>query len=102
MHKFIKYLFNKSHEIKKMIYKISDEDKIKIFGEKFVGNNGNKCLILYKDKIFPLQSYFLIKDIDKEDKDNKKFKILLLELEEISDISYMFHNSKLFYYFRRK
>ena len=95
MYKFIKYLFNKCHEIQKMIYKISDEDKIKIFGEEFVGNNGNKCLIIYRDKIFPLQTYFLIKDIDKEDKDNKKFEIILLELEEISDISYMFFNCKL-------
>ena len=75
-----------------LLYKIDNEDKIKIFGEEFVGNNGNKYSIIYKDIIFPLQSYFLIKDINKEDKENKKFEILLLELEDITDRSYIFYN----------
>ena len=92
MYKYIDYLFYSSHEIKKLIYKINNEDKINIFGEEFVGNNGNKCSIIYIDKIIPLQSYFLIKDINEEDKKNKKFEILLSELEEISDRSYMFYN----------
>ena len=94
MYNIIDYLFYTSNEIQKLIYKIGDEDTIKIFGEQFVSNNKNKCSIIYKDKIMPLQSYFLFKDINKEDKENKKIEILLLELEDISDRSYMFYHCK--------
>ena len=92
MYKFINYLFNSSHEIIKLKYKIDNEDKIQIFGAEFSGNNNNKYLIIYKDKIAPFQSYFLLKDINKDDIENKKFEILLLVLEDISDRSYMFYN----------
>ena len=54
IHKHIDYLFYSSHEILKLIYKIDSPNKIRIFGEEFVGNNGNKCSIIYKDKIIPL------------------------------------------------
>ena len=94
MNKKINYLFYSSHEILKLIYNIDNEEKIKIFGEEFVGNNGNKCSIIYKDKIIPLQSYFLIEDINKKDRENKIFEILLLESEDISDRSYMFYECK--------
>ena len=87
---FGKDLFYKIQDFKKE-EKENINEKIKIFGEEFVGNNGNKCRIIYRDKIFPLQSYFLIKDIDKKDKENKKFEIFLLDLEDIYDRSYMFH-----------
>ena len=93
------YLFYSFHGIQKLRYKINKEDKINIFGDEFVGNNGNKCSIIYKDKFFPLQPYFLVKDINKEDKENKKFEIFLLELEDISDRSYMFHKCKSLLYF---
>ena len=73
----------------RMVYRI-DEFKIliKIFGEKFVKNNKYKCLILNKDEIFPLTEYFLFKNIEAID---NKFEILLLELEDIHNRSYMFH-----------
>ena len=92
MYRSIKYHFCLSHEIFKLIYKINNEDKIKIFGDEFVGNNENKFSIIYKDNIFPLRTYFLINVINKEDKENKKFEILLLELEDILDRSYMFED----------
>ena len=92
MYKYMdNYLFYSSNEIQKLIYKINNEDKIKIFGETFVGNNRNKCIISYKAKIFPLQTYFFIMDISKEDKINRKFEILLLEMDDISDKSSMFY-----------
>ena len=94
IYRFIKYHFYSSLEIFKLIYKIDNENKIKIFGDEFVVNNGNKCSIIYKDNIIPLSSYFLINDINKEDKINKKFEILLLEFEDISDRSYMFYDCK--------
>ena len=43
IYKYIDYLFYSSHEILKLIYKIDSPNKIRIFGEEFVGNNGNKC-----------------------------------------------------------
>ena len=99
MYRFIKYHFCSSLGIFKLIYKIDNENKIKIFGDEFVVNNGNKCSIIYKDNIIPLSSYFLINDINKEDKINKKFEILLLEFEDISDRSYMFYDCKSFIIF---
>ena len=74
IYKYIDYLFYSSHEILKLIYKIDSPNKIRIFGEEFVGNNGNKCTIIYKDKIIPLQSYFLFKYINEEDKKMKNLK----------------------------
>jgi len=91
MYQFFDYFLASSREILRLIYKIDNEDKIQIFGDEYSGNNGNKCSIIYKDKIFPLQSYFLLNNIDKDDKKNKKFEILLLELEDISDRSYMLY-----------
>ena len=95
IYKYIDYLLYSSHTIRKLKYKINNKDKINIFGKEFVENNENKCLIIYKDKIIHLQTYFLIEDINKEDKENKKFEILLLELEDITDRSYMFLNCEL-------
>ena len=94
MYRFIKYHIYSAHEIRKLIYNIDNENKIKIFGDEFVGNNGNKFSIIYRDKIFHSSSYFSISNINKEDKENKKIEILLLELEDISDRSYMFFNCK--------
>ena len=94
MYKSIDYLLCSSHEIQKLKYKIHNENKIKIFGEEFVENNGNKCSIIYKNKIFPLQSYFLFKNINKEDRVNRSFEILLCVLEIISNRSYMFRYCK--------
>ena len=91
MYQFFDYFLASSGEILRLMYKIDNEDKIQIFGDEYSGNNGNKCSIIYKDKIFPLQSYFLLNNIDKDDKKNKKFEILLLELEDISDRSYMLY-----------
>ena len=49
--------------------------KKRIFGKEFVGNNGYKCCIIYKDKIIPLQSYFLFKDFYIEDKLAEKYNL---------------------------
>ena len=46
MYRFIKYNFCSSYEIFKLIYKIDNEYKIKIFGDEFVGNNVNRISII--------------------------------------------------------
>ena len=74
MYSFVKYHFYSAHKIQKLIYNIDKGDKIKIFGDEFVGNNENRCSILYKDNIIPLRTYFLINDINVEDKLKKNLK----------------------------
>ena len=74
MYKYIDYLLYSSHEVQKLIYKFDNEDKIKLFGEKFVENNEKKCSIIYKDNIIPLSSYFLINNINKDDKEKKNLR----------------------------
>ncbi len=54
----IKFLFLGSKhfffESYKMKYKINQkEEKIKIFGKEFVEKNSTRCIILYKNEIFP-------------------------------------------------
>ena len=90
MYKFIEYLYYSSHEKLILIYNVDKEDQIKIFGEEFIGSNGNKCSIIYQNKIIPFESYILVKNIDKDDKNKNIFEIVLLELEDISNKSYMF------------
>ena len=85
----------KSHvKMSKIKYNIKpQEKKIKIFGKNFVDKNKDKCKIIYQEQIFPLKEYFLIEDI-KKDKEYK-LDIYLIELEDISDKSYMFDQCKL-------
>lgn len=83
----IKHIVN----VQKLIYKINlNKNKIRIFNNKFVNNNKNKCNLIYKNRIFPLKEYFSIEDIEKE-KTNKLI-IYLIELENITDLSYMFQD----------
>ena len=66
-------------------------EKIKVFGEIFVKNNRDKCLILYRNVLFPLKEYFPMKIIG-----NKEIlEFDLIELSIITDKSYMFHNCDL-------
>ena len=46
--------------------KIPKLKKIKIFGEKFVENNKNKCFIVYNNRIYPLQEYLSVTDTENE------------------------------------
>jgi len=75
-----------------MVYTIKQKkNKIRIFGKKFVEHNKERCNILYKNRTFPLQEFFLIEDIDKQDKKEYKFELYLNELKDIIDRSYMFY-----------
>ena len=80
-------IFNSNKNI--IIYKIiEDEEKLKIFGNKFVKNNKNKCKIIYEKKEYDLTEYF---DIDKNNNSN----VLEIELkinDDITDMSCMFES----------
>ena len=82
------------YELSKISYKIDKKvEKIKIFGETFVKNNKDKCIIIYKNNIFPLSEYFPIKLIDTINED--RLEIVLREFVEINDKNFMFHNCTL-------
>ena len=93
---YLKYLF---YNTSKMVYNIKPsknrtpliDDYIKIFGEKFVDNNSNKCAIKYKNEIFQLQECFKIKGIEILD---NKLEIFLLQFKETPNKSYMFYECK--------
>ena len=86
--KFINYIISpqfSSYEFSK------SQAKIKIYGKNFVINNKDKCFILYKDIIFPLQEYFSIKYIDNTfEQKGDNLEISLIELENIPNKSFMF------------
>ena len=74
-------------QIFKLVYKINKENEnIKLFGEEFVENNKNDYNIIYNNKIFPLQTYFLIKDI--KDNKNKLLEIFLINSEILNYFKY--------------
>ena len=52
----------KDEEIINIEYHTNKENKVKIFGKKFVQNNKDKCKIIYKDKEYDLSVYFNISD----------------------------------------
>ena len=69
-----------------MEYKINEgENIIKIFGKIFVQNNIDKCIMVYRNKILPLQEYIKIEKCEKE-----KFEILLIDFAEISEEGFIF------------
>ena len=54
---FYNYVKEKDEDEIKIIYKIGDEDRIKIFGETFVKNNRNICKIIYNSKEEEIKEY---------------------------------------------
>ena len=74
--------YSKINFIKKINEKIS---KDKIFGEKFVENNKNKCKMIINGKEEELCSFY-----KRENNNNDIFTIKLKGIKNINDISYMF------------
>ena len=66
-----------------------EDDRIRLFGKKFIERNKDKCLIIYNNEIYPLQEYFLIKDIESKD-----IKIKLLIFDKIISLTDLFHKCK--------
>jgi len=69
-----------------IIYDIQrDEENIKIFGNKFVENNVNKCKIIIDNKEIKITEDYYVKGYN-----NKKLIIKLKGINNITDMSYMF------------
>ena len=71
-----------------MVYSITQLDKnLKIFGEEFVKANKDKCKMVFKAKEQELKSYISVKDMLKD-----KIKIKLTNVNEITDMSFIFYD----------
>ena len=71
-----------------IIYKINENDKkIRIFGDKFVKNNKNKCKISFEGNEYELQECF-----DITNNKSNKLEISLIGIKDITDLSYMFYS----------
>ena len=73
---------------------INSEDKIRIFGKKFVKNNKDKCIIIYKNKKYELKEY--LRDIISDYNDEELIQFNLNGIDNIIDMSYMFEKCNLF------
>ena len=76
-------------------YKIDDIDylkNIRIFGDKFVENNKDKCKIIINGNEFELTTH---KDIYKYQLNKNIFEIKLIGIQQITDMSYMFSDCEL-------
>ena len=70
----------------KIIYENKENiNKIRIFGEEFVEKNKNKCKILFKNKIYDLQSEFYCKK-------NSQLEIELIGIINITNMSHIFNS----------
>ena len=84
------YELNNCFEI---LYKpqTNNKEKLRIFGKYFVINNKDKCKIIYRNKENELKEFF--DDIDKEYNNKDLIRFKLVGINNINDISYMFHES---------
>ena len=81
-----------------LIYKINKDQKenneskneLKLFGESFVDNYKDKCKLIFEDEIYDLISTFDLNNIEINDNDEIIFK--LTDIDELTNISYMFQN----------
>ncbi len=74
---------NNINEIRILYNPTENGGPTNIFGEHFVTFNSGKCKIKANDKLFKLVSYFDMKNTNE---------IKLIGVNEITDMSYMFHN----------
>ena len=70
-------------------YKTENKKKIRIFGDEFVKNNKNNCKFIFNDDEYELDSFLDLKD---NTIDNDLLEIKLKELNDITDLSYMFND----------
>ena len=85
-------VYKKMENIKEgIIYKSNriQNEKLRIFGNKFVENNRGKCKIIYNNKEYELTEY--INDIDERYYDNDEIKIKLKGISNVTNMSYMFY-----------
>jgi surface protein len=74
-----------------MKYSIDDnQSSIKMFGENFVKNNKKNALLLINNKISEIDEYYDLKENNNE----KELFVKLIEINNITDLSYMFEKCR--------
>ena len=68
-----------------IIYKSNKEENVRIFDEAFVNNNKKNCKIIYNNKEYELKEY--LNDIDKEYNNKDEIKIILIGINNVTDMS---------------
>ena len=71
----------------KIIYKIGQENKIRLFGEDFVKNNKDICKIIYNGKIDEIQEFYYL---NKEKAQKDKLEIKLKGIKKLINLREMF------------
>jgi len=72
-------------------YSINENDEgIKIFGEEFVKNNKDNCILTFNNKDYELCDYIKYNEY-KINKNDFIFEVVLKEKKKITDMSQMFH-----------
>ena len=81
-------IYNKMTTTKeiKIIYKIGEEDKIRIFGDEFVKNNKDNFQMIINDNNYELNSFYNIKN----EKENEILVVKLKQIKDVTNISSMF------------
>ena len=81
--------YNKEKTTNEIIikYQIGKEDKIRLFGDKFVENNKRNFEILINNNIYELNSFYKIKN----EKENEILRIKLKQINNAINLSYMFN-----------
>ena len=86
--KIIDDSFKDIFSIVKIKYHIDPtEKKVRIFGEKFVENNKDKCYMIYKGQKSEITEYFLTKNLKEK---TEELEIKLTGLNNVTDISHIF------------
>ena len=78
-------MFEKDISEINIIYDIKYQNKIRIFGPKFVENNKDICKMIIDNK-----EYEIAKEYNIKNNNNNKLKIILKGIDNVTDISSMF------------
>ena len=71
-------------------FKIGKENKIRIFGDKFVKNNKRNFQMIINDKNYELDSFYKIENQKEKEIENEILEIKLKQIKDVNNLSYMF------------
>ena len=76
----------------------NNQKKIRLFGEKFIKNNINKCSVMINNELKKIEDceFYELEDIDKD------LNITVLKEDEITDMSYMFNDCEVLQFISNK
>ena len=92
---YLKEFYNTLRDELILTYNINNNEKIRLFGEKFVENNKSECYLIINNKKKDLCEFYNINIDNKDNIDtNKELVIKYIENKKLNDLSYMFCECK--------